>query len=116
MTFWRKGNSLVFDKKIDDWFVTELIRPKMAYLLMVFLSEKKFYYALRYWRGAETPWTKPKLIDSPDFLKKVQTFISQRDKYPQAFVQKTDFIIDCSWINANDLEEIKKIEGEEKPP
>lgn len=111
MTLWHRGEPLKFNKKIDDFFITELIRPKMKYLLCVFLSEGKYYYSLRYWKGAETPWTPPKLIDNEEFLKKVLAFISNRDKYPQAFVQEDDFTIQPFWINADDLEEVQDIES-----
>lgn len=113
--FWHEGTGITLPKKIDDWFVTELIRPKMAYLLMVVRSGKEFYYSLRYWKGAETPWTTPQLIKDRDFIGRVQAFISKRDGYPQAFAQRNDFRIDCFYVNAGDLPEIKEIEKEAPP-
>lgn len=113
---WLEGTGITFPKKIDAWFVTELIRPKMNYLLMVARSGSEFYYSLRYWSPEGTPWTKPQLIKDRDFMGRIQALISQRDKFPQAFAQRDDFHIDAFYVDADDLPEIKEIEGEEIPP
>lgn len=119
MTLWHYGQPLVFDKKINDWFLSELIRPKMDYLLMVFLSENKIYYSLRYWKGADTPWTTPQLVSNMPYQGKVQSFVSISSHgkgFLQIAVKLTDNRIDMIWINPADLEEIKELEKEDKDP
>lgn len=114
---WNKGTPLEFSHDIDRFFVTELIRPKMKYLLVVFLSQGSLYYALRYWKGSETPWTKPAKISSQKFADNsdLQCFVSKRDGYLQGFVRRGTRVIQHFWINPDDVPEIKEIEGNNNP-
>lgn len=118
MTLWHYGQPLIFDKKIDDWSLRELIRPKMDYLMLVFISENKLYYSLRYWKGAQTPWTTPQLVSNMPYQGQVQALVSIRSasrNYLQIAVQLTDNRIDMLWINPGDLKEIQDIEGQDPP-